>query len=199
MQEHLRERQIVLHHRLGHRGQALRDELRQFRAAHRTADREAAPIRLGAVLTVLHQPQVGMTQNLEPVLSNAWRPQQRKPDPARHHHQAEQRLGFAVDDDVGEKRHARQAVERLHDRLHGARGDHIRPRVLDAALVREQAIDLAALDRDQDLVEAGIAGDDPQRPAFVGRQRARRDRILRARRERADHDLFRRGLQLRDR
>ena len=40
---------------------------------------------------------------------------------------AEQGLGLAVGHDVGEHRHVGHAVERLHERFHHARGDHVGP------------------------------------------------------------------------
>jgi len=45
-------------------------------------------------------------------------------------------------------------------------------------LVREQRVDLAAVERNQHLAEARITSDDLERPAFVRFQHTRRDRVL---------------------
>src|SRR5882724_4696803 len=65
--------------------------------------------------------------------------------------------------------------------------------------MRKQAVDLAALDRDDDLVEARIAGYSLDRPVFILGEHARDDSIFGARIERADHKLLLRGLEFRDR
>ena len=55
----------------GTRGQALGDQLLQLGAADGAADRQAAPVGLGAVLLVLHEPHIGGAQDLEPIGRNA--------------------------------------------------------------------------------------------------------------------------------
>ena len=63
----------------------------------------------------------------------------------------------------------------------------------------KQAVDLAAFDRDDDFVEARIAGDGLDRPVFVLCKNARNDRIFRTRIERADHEFLPGGLEVRER
>ncbi len=62
--------------------------------------------------------------------------------------------------------------------------------------MREQCVDLAAIECNEHFAEARIAGHDLERPAFVRFQHARRDCVLGARIERPDHDRGARALEI---
>src|SRR5437016_802201 len=61
------ERQVLFDDRLGHRRQAAGDELLQVETSERASDREAAAVGLHAILLVRHQPQIGFSQELQPL------------------------------------------------------------------------------------------------------------------------------------
>ena len=82
--------------RVGHVGKLLRDQLLQLGAADGAADRQAAPVGFRAIFRVVHQPQVGLAQDFEPVRGNARRAEQRQPDLARRGDEAEQRPRIGV-------------------------------------------------------------------------------------------------------